>query len=98
MLRILLVLGVWAVIVESRKGRVGINLSGLEEGSKVPGKANYDFAVPGADEWAYFKSKNITLVRLPFKWERMQPNSSGPLSPVYLGLVHKQVQLAKNNR
>ena len=55
-------------------------------------------AVPGADEWAYFKSKNITLVRLPFKWERMQPNSSGPLSPVYLGLVHKQVQLAKNNR
>jgi hypothetical protein len=24
---------------------VGINLSGLEEGGKIPGKANFDFAV-----------------------------------------------------
>ena len=48
---------------------VGINLSGLEEGSKVPGKANFDFAVPTAAEWAYFAGKAMRLVRLPFKWE-----------------------------
>ena len=75
---------------------VGINLSGLEEGSKVPGKANFDFAVPTAAEWAYFAGKAMRLVRLPFKWERMQPNATGPLAPAYAQLVHTQLAMAAN--
>ena len=55
------------------KVTVGINLSGMEEGGKVPGKPYFDFAVPSEDEWSYFASKGLKLVRLPFKWERVQP-------------------------
>ena len=79
------------------KVTVGINLSGLEEGGKVPGRPYYDYAVPSEDEWSYFASKDITLVRLPFKWERMQPNASGPLEPAYAQLVHAQLAMAANN-
>jgi endoglucanase len=52
--------------------------------------------VPSANEWAYFASKGIKIVRLPFKWERMQ-NISGPLSPTYLALVKTQLEMATNN-
>jgi endoglucanase len=76
---------------------VGINLSGMEEGGKVPGKAYFDYAVPSVAEWEYFASKGIKLVRLPFKWERVQPNASGPLDEAYLGLIKTQLEMAHNN-
>lgn len=52
--------------------------------------------VPSANEWAYFASKGIKIVRLPFKWERMQ-NISGPLSPTYLALAKTQLEMATYN-
>ena len=65
-------------------------------GGKIPGKAFFDFAVPSSSEYAYFKSKQMLLVRLPFKWERLQPNITGPLAPEYLQLLHEQVGFAAN--
>jgi hypothetical protein len=50
-----------------------------------------------ACRYAYFASKDIKLVRLPFKWERMQPNASGPLAPAFVALVHTQLEMAQNN-
>lgn len=85
-------------IVETEaKVTVGINLSGMEEGGKVPGKPYFDFAVPSEDEYAYFASKGLKLVRLPFKWERLQPVAGQALAADYLTLIHTQTQMAANN-
>lgn len=53
----------------------GVNLAGAEFG-KI-GTDHYGY--PTAEELDYFKSKGLTLFRLPFKWERLQPTLNGPL-------------------
>ena len=74
--------------------RLGVCLSGLEDGSRIPGRPNVDFGIPTVSEWAYFHSKRLDLVRLPFKWERMQPNISGPLDPFQLSIIRSQLAIA----
>lgn len=71
----------------------GINLSGLESNSSVlPGRANYDYAIPSDKELAYYQSKGVMVVRLPVLWARLQPNllsatQGTALDPAYLGYV-----------
>ena len=73
----------------------GVNLSGLEANSSVlPGRANYDYAVPTDTELAYYQSKGIMMIRLPVLWARLQPGllavaPSTALDPAYLGLIKK---------
>jgi aryl-phospho-beta-D-glucosidase BglC (GH1 family) len=74
--------------------RIGINLSALENGDEVPGIANTDYALPTDAEFDFLRSKNLTFVRLPFKWERLQPTRSGPLDPTYLGYIQAAVAMA----
>jgi len=49
--------------------------------SKVPGRENWDYIYP-ADAWRmqYLKDRNLTLVRLDFLWERVQPTAFGALN------------------
>ena len=75
-------------------GHIGINLSALENSDEVPGTANTDYALPTDAEFDFLRSKNLTFVRLPFKWERLQPTRSGPLDPTYLGYIHAGVAKA----
>lgn len=58
---------------------IGINLSGAEFGGSG-NSYGYDYRYPTADEIAYYADRGVELVRLPFKWERMQPTLGGPLS------------------
>lgn len=62
----------------------GVNLSGAEFGSNVPGQHQQDYSYPLVTDLDYFKSKGMRLIRLPFKWERVQPQMNGPLDPVEL--------------
>nr|WP_245290116.1 MULTISPECIES: glycoside hydrolase family 5 protein [unclassified Shinella] len=50
----------------------GVNLAGAEfgEGRGTFGK---DYTYPSAETIAYFAGKGFNAVRLPFKWERLQP-------------------------
>jgi aryl-phospho-beta-D-glucosidase BglC (GH1 family) len=73
---------------------IGINLSALENGDEVPGTANTDYALPTDAEFDFLRSKNLTFVRLPFKWERLQPVRSGPLDTIYLGYIRAAVAKA----
>ncbi len=50
----------------------GVNLAGA-------GFANDDYQYPHAAELDYFKEKEQNLMRVSFKWERMQPEINGPL-------------------
>lgn len=62
----------------------GTNLSGAEFGANVPGQHQQDYSYPLATDLDYFKAKGMRLIRLPFKWERVQPVMNGPLDPVEL--------------
>uniref|UniRef100_UPI0035CCA9A3 glycoside hydrolase family 5 protein n=1 Tax=uncultured Sphingomonas sp. TaxID=158754 RepID=UPI0035CCA9A3 len=52
----------------------GVNLSGAEfAGNRIPGIAGRDYAYPNAKTAAPFVAAGMTAVRLPFRWERLQP-------------------------
>jgi endoglucanase len=67
---------------------IGVNLCGAEFGEKsLPGEYGRHYVYPSAKELDYYKSKGILLVRLPFRWERMQPVLNGELDPAELKRV-----------
>lgn len=72
----------------------GINLSGAEFG-KVGGKVNTDYTYPGDQTIRYFAEKGFNSVRLPFKWERLQPRARGALSTDELKLIDYAVARIK---
>jgi endoglucanase len=51
----------------------GVNLASAEFGSNMPGTYGIEYVYPNAQELDYYKSKGLRLIRLPFKWERIQP-------------------------
>lgn len=57
----------------------GVNISGGEFG-KVPGRLGYDYAYPNESEIDYIAAQGFKMVRIPFRWERLQPVLNGALS------------------
>jgi predicted alpha-1,2-mannosidase len=61
----------------------GVNLAGAEFYHKKmegAGRFNKDYHYPTTRELDYWASKDMMLIRLPFKWERLQRDVEGPLS------------------
>lgn len=56
----------------------GVNLSGAEGGT-VPGRANFDYVYPTAEAVRRMASLGFTAIRLPVRWERLQPRLDRPL-------------------
>jgi len=73
----------------------GVNLAGAEFGVNMPGTFNTDYTYPTVAELDYFKSKGLNLVRLPFKWERIQRSLKGPLDNAELTRVKNFVNAAQ---
>ena len=65
----------------------GVNESGLEFSSVL---------VPPDSSLAYYQTKGLTLIRLPFHWERIQPTLNGPLSASHLSQIQSVVTNARN--
>lgn len=64
-------------------GLFGVNLAGAEFYHKKmegQGRFNKDYHYPTTEELDYWASKNMKLIRLPFKWERVQHKVEGPLN------------------
>ncbi|MFT2008310.1 cellulase family glycosylhydrolase [Pontibacter sp. 13R65] len=76
----------------------GINLAGAEFGTSMPGVYNTNYTYPTATDLDYFKSKGLLLVRLPFKWERIQHNLGGNLDVAELTRMKNFVTAAKERR
>ena len=73
----------------------GVNLSGLENGETVfPGTINVDFTQNSASYYQYIKRKGFNLVRLPFLWERIQPDLNGDLDTTYKGYIDNNISWA----
>jgi endoglucanase len=68
-----------AAPVAFREARFGVNLSGAEFGSSLPGTFGTHYTYPTPAGLDYYRAKNRTLIRLPFKWERMQHAPNAPL-------------------
>ena len=71
----------------------GVNLSGAEFG-RNRGVYGTDYIYPNAAELDYYQSHGIELIRLPFRWERMQPTLGGPLDPAELNRMIKFLDAA----
>jgi endoglucanase len=58
----------------------GVNLSGAEfNGEKLPAKFGQDYIYPNDKEIDYFVDAGMNVFRLPFRWERLQPQLGGGL-------------------
>jgi endoglucanase len=64
---------------------LGVNLAGAEFGSNVPGTFGTDYTYPTHAEIDYYASKGLSVIRLPFLWERIQHTKNGALDSVELG-------------
>jgi endoglucanase len=50
----------------------GVNIAGAEFGRAIPGKAGKDYFYPSNATIDYFASKGMNIIRVPFRWERLQ--------------------------
>ncbi len=72
----------------------GVNLSGAE-GGPIPGRAGVDYVFPTADEIRHMASLGFDAIRLPVRWERLQPRVSGPLDEAELGRLGATLDAAR---
>lgn len=63
----------------------GVNLFGAEFApQRLPGTYGSDYVYPNQGEVDYFKGKGMNIVRLPFRWERLQPTANSALNATEL--------------
>jgi aryl-phospho-beta-D-glucosidase BglC (GH1 family) len=61
--------------------KLGINLAGPDFGTgKLPGRLGTDYTYPTTQEIDYYAGKGMSVLRLPFIWERAQLSENGPLN------------------
>jgi endoglucanase len=70
----------------------GVNLSAGEFGKGNQLNRNYTY--PTDAELAYFQGKGLKIVRIPFKWERVQPQMRGELDALNLAQLDRCVTTA----
>jgi aryl-phospho-beta-D-glucosidase BglC (GH1 family) len=86
---------VFAYIVPANDGtfkvrtQFGVNMSGGEFG----GSALYP---DNPVDWQYYEEKGLNLIRVPFKWERIQSQVGGALSATDLAKLKEVVQLGRS--
>jgi endoglucanase len=61
-------------------GFTGVNLAGADFG-KLPGKHNFDYFYPSSANIDYYVELGFNVIRLPFRWERLEPKLGGPFAP-----------------
>ena len=72
----------------------GVNLAGAEFGG-LPGAFGKTYVYPGAAQIDYLQRKGLSVARVPFAWERLQPALNGPLAAAELARLDAVVALAR---
>lgn len=67
----------------------GVNLAGAEFGSAgpsaaLPGTFGIQYTYPNQSEVDYFRSRGMNIIRLPFRWERLQHATNSTLDAAEL--------------
>jgi len=62
----------------------GVNLAGAEFGEHtILGEAGVHYTFNSEASYEYLASKGLQIVRVPIRWERVQPQLFGSLAPAY---------------
>src|SRR6187431_2928394 len=70
----------------------GVNLAGAEFGqTSLPGTYNIHYTYPTQQEVDYFRNRGLNIIRLPFRWERLQPATNAALNSAELARLHNFV-------
>ena len=72
---------------------LGVNLSGAEFGKNH--RYGYDYIYPSEKDIAAYATRGAELIRLPFKWERMQTEPGGSLNQAELGRLKAFLEAAE---
>ena len=72
----------------------GINISGAEFGP-LGGKVDKDYVWPKTETLDYFAGKGFNTVRLPFRWEHLQPKLMGEFDEAELSRLMETVELIR---
>lgn len=93
-----LILGVFAVAFTAFSAGFdrGVNLSGAEFGAdRLPGVIGQSHTYQSEGSFRYFAGKKLKLIRLPFQWERLQPQVNRPLDPDNLTELKRDAEWAQ---
>jgi len=74
--------------------KIGINLAGAEFGGNPRGTFGVDYTYPTSENIDYYADQGLDSIRVPFKWERLQPTDNGPLDPAELARLDAVVEHA----
>jgi endoglucanase len=75
---------------------VGTNLSGAEFAAEhLPGVPGTDYAYPERRDLVFFKSTGMNLIRLPFRWERVQHTLKAPLDAAEVAQMARVIGWAR---
>lgn len=74
--------------------RRGVNIAGAEFG-EVPGKRHTNYTYNNEETFKYFAQKGFDVLRIPVKWERLQPELGKELNAAELGELKKNIAWAK---
>lgn len=76
---------------------IGINLAGAEFApTRLPGVEGGNYAWPTEACIAYWHTAGIRLIRLPFLWERLQPELMHDFDPAYAAGLARTVALLRD--
>jgi endoglucanase len=75
----------------------GVNLAGADFGNNVPGTYNTDYTWPTNGEVAYYQSRGMNFIRLPFRWERIQHTNGGTLYAPDFNMMNSLVSYATSH-
>jgi endoglucanase len=73
----------------------GVALAGAEFGQLVPGQVDRDYFYPTAADFRFCRAQAFNTVRLPFRWERLQPDLNAPFDPQEWGLLKSAIRNAR---
>ena len=90
---------------KSRPGMlIGVSLAGPEFGTHLtefsnqnPGVFGQEYTFPTEKTIEYFSKAGVDLIRLPFRWERIQPTLGAELDSQYLRRIKKVTRAAFDN-
>ena len=83
---------------DAENGRIlfaGVSLAGGEFG-KLPGTYGTDYSYPSPADIDYYAQLGFNLIRVPFRWERLQPLLGAPFVAADQALLTAVVEYAAN--
>jgi endoglucanase len=78
---------------DAKTKHAGVNLAGAEFGEGVlPGTHGRHYVYPSKSEVDHFLARGLRTIRLPFRWERLQPKLSSSFASAELSRLDDLVR------